>query len=161
METLTESELANRFYDETELTKKYVPEIKGGSKQAAAVLVESGICDAKKTFDEVISVGGAEGLSTFLGYFTLCAIGEAGEFEAGINIKKDYWGSMIEMGATTFWEDFDMRWIENSCRIDQFPAEGQLDIHGDFGAFCYKGFRHSLCHGWSAGVLRFIEEIYG
>ena len=35
------------------------------------MLVESGICDAKKTFDEVISVGGAEGLSTFLGYFTL------------------------------------------------------------------------------------------
>ena len=20
------------------------------------------------------------------------------------------------------------------------------DIHGDYGEFCYKGFRHSLCH---------------
>ena len=25
------------------------------------------------------------------------------------------------------------------------------DIHGDYGEFCYKGFRHSLCHGWSSG----------
>ena len=24
--------------------------------------------------------------------------------------------------------------------------------------FCYKGFRHSLCHGWASGVLAFIIE---
>ena len=36
--------------------------------------------------------------------------------------------------------------------------EGQRDIHGDFGAFCYQGFRHSLCHGWSAGVIGFLKE---
>ena len=28
----------------------------------------------------------------------------------------------------------------------------------DYGAFCYIGFRHSLCHGWASGVLAFIIE---
>ena len=52
--------------------------------------------------------------------------------------------------------------MEGSGRIDAFPEEGQKDIHGDFGAFCYEGFRHSLCHGWSSGVLAFmIEHIMG
>ena len=43
-------------------------------------------------------------------------------------------------------------------KIDVFPVKGKVDIHGDFGAFCYKGYRHSLCHGWSSGVIKFIEE---
>lgn len=57
-----------------------------------------------------------------------------------------------------FWEDFDIDWLEGSGRIDDFPEEGQKDIHGDFGKYCYTQFRHSLCHGWSSGVLAFIVE---
>ena len=35
-------------------------------------------------------------------------------------------------------------------------------MHADYGQFCYKGLRHSLCHGWSSGVVPFfIEEIVG
>jgi hypothetical protein len=33
-----------------------------------------------------------------------------------------------------------------------------VDIHGDKGAFCYTGFRHSFCHGWSAGVIPYLVE---
>ena len=65
---------------------------------------------------------------------------------------------MLSRGATTFWEDFDVAWLEGSGRIDEFPEKGQKDIHGDFGAFCHIGFRHSLCHGWASGVLAFIIE---
>ena len=65
---------------------------------------------------------------------------------------------MLSRGATTFWEDFDIDWLEGSGRIDDFPEEGQKDIHGDFGKYCYTQFRHSLCHGWSSGVLAFIVE---
>ena len=73
-------------------------------------------------------------------------------------IIKEYFGAMLSRGATTFWEDFHMDWLEGSGRIDEFPKEGEKDIHGDYGAFCYKGFRHSLCHGWASGVLAFIYE---
>ena len=55
-------------------------------------------------------------------------------------------------------EDFNLDWVNGSCRIDELPKDGEKDIHGDYGDYCYKGFRHSLCHGWSAGVLQFIKE---
>ena len=101
--------------------------------------------------------GGAEGFSTFMAYYILKADAMAGGKNM-LSIIKEYFGGMLSRGATTFWEDFDMHWLEGSGRIDEFPEPGQKDIHGDYGAFCYKGFRHSLCHGWSSGVLAFIIE---
>ena len=101
--------------------------------------------------------GGARGMSTFMSYYVLKAIASFDKAKA-IAMMKEYYGAMLAKGATTFWEDFHMDWVENTCRIDEFPKEGQKDIHGDFGAYCYIGFRHSLCHGWSAGVLQFIKE---
>ena len=39
---------------------------------------------------------------------------------------------------------------------------GKKDLHADFGRYCYQGLRHSLCHGWSSGVLPFVyEEVLG
>jgi hypothetical protein len=104
-----------------------------------------------------LTAGGARGMSTFMSYYILKAVASFDKAEA-IAMMKEYYGAMLDKGATTFWEDFDMEWAENSCRIDEFPTYGQRDIHGDFGAFCYVGYRHSLCHGWSAGVIQFIAE---
>ena len=106
---------------------------------------------------ETLVLGGAKGVSTFMSYYILKAVASFDK-EKSVAMMKEYYGAMLDKGATTFWEDFDLSWVENSCRIDEFPARGQRDIHGDFGAYCYKGFRHSLCHGWSAGVVRFIAE---
>jgi hypothetical protein len=36
--------------------------------------------------------------------------------------------------------------------------EGKKDLHGDFGAHCYVGFRHSLCHGWAAGPTAWLSH---
>ena len=101
--------------------------------------------------------GGARGMSTFMSYYILKAVASFDK-AAAIAMMKEYYGAMLDKGATTFWEDFDITWTENSCRIDAFPNAGERDIHGDFGDHCYIGFRHSLCHGWSAGVLQFIQE---
>ncbi len=101
--------------------------------------------------------GGAHGMSTFMSYYILSAIASF-DREKAIEIMKEYYGAMLSRGATSFWEDFNMDWLEGSGRIDAYPEEGQKDIHGDYGAFCYEGFRHSLCHGWSAGVIPFIKE---
>lgn len=101
---------------------------------------------------------GAEGMSTFMSYYILKAVASFDRQKA-VDMMKEYYGAMLDKGATTFWEDYNVEWSENSCRIDEFPNEGQKDIHGDFGAYCYVGFRHSLCHGWSAGVLAFIKDI--
>jgi len=100
---------------------------------------------------------GAVGMSTFMAYYILTANVLAGG-ENSLSMIKDYFGAMLSRGATSFWEDFHMEWLEGSGRIDEFPKEGEKDLHGDYGAFCYVGLRHSLCHGWASGVLAFIIE---
>ncbi len=100
--------------------------------------------------------GGAKGFSTFMSYYILTAIASRDEALA-IKLMKEYYGGMLDRGATTFWEDFNVEWLDGSGRIDEID-EGKKDLHGDYGAFCYVGFRHSLCHGWSAGVVKFIKE---
>ena len=104
-----------------------------------------------------LTAGGAVGMSTFMSYFILKAVASFDK-DTAIKMMKDYYGAMLDKGATTFWEDFDITWCEKSGRIDEFTPKGLRDIHGDYGAHCYVGFRHSLCHGWSAGIIRFIEE---
>ena len=115
-------------------------------KQIAAIGVWAG--DNSGSNKEVLLRGGAKGLSTFMSYPILTAVSEYGEYEMALEMMKEYYGGMLSVGATTFWEDFDTEWLKNASRIDELPKEGQVDIHGDYGAFCYVGFRHSLCHGW-------------
>ncbi len=105
----------------------------------------------------MLEEGGAKGFSTFMAYYILKAMAKAGSNDM-LDVLKTYYGGMLSRGATTFWEDFDIDWLENSGRIDEIPAEGQKDIHGDFGKYCYEKFRHSLCHGWSSGVYAFVVE---
>lgn len=133
-----------------------------GVKTAAAMLAISGLRDEKEMFDEALAKNGHGGISTFYGYYILEAMAAAGEMERAIATMKDYWGGMLDMGATSFWEDFNLAWTNNAFRIDEVPVAGKKDVHGDFGAYCYVGFRHSLCHGWSAGPAAFcIERILG
>ena len=104
---------------------------------------------------------GASGFSTFMSYFILKALIVSGS-DRTVDYIKEYYGGMIGRGATTFWEDFDISWLDGSGRIDEIPAPDKKDLHADYGQFCYKGLRHSLCHGWSSGVVPFfIEEIVG
>ena len=72
---------------------------------------------------------------------------------------------MLSRGATTFWEDFDISWLDGSGRIDEIPDPEKKDLHADYGRFCYKGLRHSLCHGWSAVpayvLRRYADRLFG
>ena len=105
---------------------------------------------------KLILENGAEGLSTFMSYYILDSIAERGYGAEALGMMKEYYGKMLELGATTFWEDFDVKWAENAGRIDEIPTSGKKDVHADYGAFCYKGLRHSFCHGWSSGVIPFL-----
>ena len=131
-------------------------EINCGNKKQVIGLkyFATGITDEEKA---QLVEGNARGMSTFMSYYILKAVASFDKKKA-IEMMKKYYGAMLDKGATSFFEDFDIEWAKNSCRIDEFPKGDEKDIHGDFGAYCYKGFRHSLCHGWSAGVITFIEE---
>lgn len=147
---LNDFKTASRCEAAVEKLKKHHPET-GESKQAAALLSLAGLVQPEKADHDVISVDGAHRYSTFFGYYMLLAKAKAGSYQGALNAIREYWGAMLKMGATTFWEDFNLDWVPGSSGIDRLVPAGMKDIHGDFGAYCYKGFRHSLAHGWSSG----------
>lgn len=129
-----------------------------GSKQAASLLALAGLMKPEEANRKYLSVNGAKGFSTFYGYYMLRAMAAAGDYRGAIDVIRQYWGAMIDLGATTFWEDFNMEWLPDASRIDELVPAGKKDIHGDYGAYCYKGFRHSLCHGWASGPTSWLSE---
>ena len=129
-----------------------------GSKSGAALLTLAGMRDAEETANAVLLPGGPAGVSTFYGFYVLGALAKAGRADAALDLIRTYWGGMLDLGATTFWEDFDLAWMENATRIDELVPEGKKDIHGDCGAYCYEGFRHSLCHGWASGPTAWLSR---
>lgn len=107
----------------------------------------------------LLTKGGAQGMTAFMGCIIVEALEKIGEGQFALELVKEYYGAMLDLGATTFWEDFDIEWAkDNPSAIDELPTPERKNIHADYGRFCYTGLRHSLCHGWSSG---FIDFFYG
>lgn len=131
-----------------------------GAKQTAAVMSLAGCCDELEAADKILSKG-AVGFSTFMSYYLLKVAAKRDMAET-LSVLCEYYGAMLKLGATAFWEDFNIDWAKNASPIDEIPEDGKSDVHGDNGAYCYKGFRHSLCHGWSSAPTAFLaEEVLG
>jgi alpha-L-rhamnosidase len=154
---LKEDATAKKCRDAVLRLRKFIPDA-NGSKQAAALLALSGLMPAEKANNEIIAVDGVKRFSTFFGYYMLQAKAKAGDYQGGINAIRNYWGPMLQLGATTFWEDFNIDWLPKAGRIDELVKPGEVDIHGGFGNYCYKGFRHSLAHGWASGPTPWLTE---
>lgn len=129
-----------------------------GNKQAAALLVLSGLMSPEEACRKCLLSGGPEGFSTFYGYYMLEAMAAAGRYEEAMDVIRSYWGGMLDLGATTFWEDFDISWMDGAARIDTLAADGRKDIHAEYGDYCYRGYRHSLAHGWASGPTAWLSR---
>ncbi len=106
-----------------------------------------------------IKDGGAKGMTTFMSCVIVEALEKMNQGKLALDILKDYYGAMLDLGATSFWEDFDMDWLKDSPDpITALPNENKKNIHADYGKYCYIGLRHSLCHGWSSGFLPFFYD---
>ena len=122
----------------------------GDSKAAAAIQTVSGLADRS----DVVLRDPFRGVSTFYGYYML----RAQPVRNALELIRRYWGAMLDYGATTFWEDFNLDWVRNASPVSELPVPGKDDLHADFGDYCYKGLRHSLCHGWACGPAPFLSE---
>ncbi|MDD3309829.1 MAG: alpha-L-rhamnosidase C-terminal domain-containing protein, partial [Dysgonamonadaceae bacterium] len=142
--------------DALTLLKKYIPE-DHNNKQAAALLSLANIT-TPQAGSSVILDNGSQNFATFYGYYMLEALAKDGKYKEAMQIISDYWGAMLDLGATTFWENFIYEERTNATRIDQLPKEELFDIHADGGAFCYVGLRASLCHGWASGPTSWLTE---
>ncbi len=134
-----------------------------GRKQAVALMCLADLIDTDTALGCLLH-NGASGFSTFYGYYMLEALAKCGSYSDAMQICSDFWGGMLDLGATTFWEDFDIRWKENAARIDEITPQGKIDVHKTYGGYCYVKLRHSLAHGWSSGpsswMTRHISGLY-
>jgi hypothetical protein len=70
----------------------------------------------------------------------MCNIGRLEDVSKQI---QDYWGGMLELGATTFWEEYD-------------PAVTGLERYGMYG----DRYGKSLCHAWGASPIYLLGRYY-
>ena len=70
----------------------------------------------------------------------LCAMGEQNYV---LEEMKDYWGGMLKLGATSFWEEYD-------------PAKTGTEHYAMYG----REFGKSLCHAWGASPLYLLGKYY-
>lgn len=71
---------------------------------------------------------------------SLCALGEQPYVTKEI---KTYWGGMLKLGATSFWEKYN-------------PAEKGSEHYAMYG----RPFGKSLCHAWGASPLYLLGKYY-
>lgn len=155
-EVVNDKEMAKRATEVAAKVRSFYP-TNADNKQAAALLALAGIERDDENNVDVVARDGAKGFSTFYGYYMLEALSKGNRDQVALDVCRDYWGAMIDVGATTFWEDFDLEWLKGAGRIDEPTPEGMESLHGDRGAYCYIGLRHSLCHGWASGPAAWMS----
>jgi len=70
----------------------------------------------------------------------LCAMGEQSYVLQQI---KDYWGGMLKLDATSFWEEYN-------------PAKSGADVYAMYG----RPYGKSLCHAWGASPIYLLGKYY-
>ena len=131
---------------------------KSDNMQISSLMYLAGLDDSKEKTKNILTQNHLAGMSAYLGYYTLFAKGKIGDVSGAIDIINGYWGRMIDLGATTFWEVFDYINSLDAIGIDKIVPDGKKDIHGDGGKLWYKGYRKSLCHGWACGPTPFLSK---
>jgi hypothetical protein len=88
-------------------------------------------------------------ITPYYNYYVISAMAKMGHRQEALNWIRQYWGGMVDEGATSFWEGYDPAWYKN-------------DAHGSLQADNMSGYRVSLAHGWSSGVTPWLmEEVLG
>lgn len=128
------------------------------NRQMAALGVLADVFDADMVNKNVFLREPIADVSAYMGYYTLLAKAKIGDISGALDIIRGYWGRMIELGATSFWEAFDYTASEDAVGIDCIVPAGKKDAHLVGGAYCYEGYRRSLCHGWACGPTPFISR---
>lgn len=129
----------------------------GNRWQVNAMAVLSGVVDPSQYNDiwkaSLSSVGrikyNAYIITPYYNYYVISAMAKMGHRAEALDWIRQYWGGMLDEGATSFWEGYDPSWYKN-------------DAHGSLQADNMSGYRVSLAHGWSSGVTPWLmEEVLG
>jgi hypothetical protein len=76
-------------------------------------------------------------------FYELEALCSMGEQDYVLKQMKDYWGGMLNLGATSFWEEYD-------------PSKKGAEHYAMYG----REFGKSLCHAWGASPIYLLGKYY-
>jgi hypothetical protein len=79
----------------------------------------------------------------YMRFYELEALCRIGQQRHVLQEIKDYWGGMLRLGATSFWEAYD-------------PTESGLQHYAMYG----RPFGKSLCHAWGASPLYLLGKYW-
>lgn len=82
-------------------------------------------------------------ITPYMRFYELEALCALGEQELVLHEMKEYWGGMLELGATSFWEKYD-------------PSEEGVEHYAMYG----RPFGKSLCHAWGASPIYLLGKYY-
>ncbi|MGH9586426.1 MAG: alpha-L-rhamnosidase C-terminal domain-containing protein [Acidobacteriaceae bacterium] len=85
-------------------------------------------------------------VTPYYNYYVVSAMAKMGHRQAALDWIRQYWGGMLDEGATSFWEGYDPAWYKGD------------DFHASLQADNMSGYRVSLAHGWSSGVTPWLME---
>ncbi|WP_058308448.1 alpha-L-rhamnosidase-related protein [Gracilibacillus massiliensis] len=77
----------------------------------------------------------------YMRFFELAALCEVGEHHYVLDEMLDYWGGMLDLGATSFWEEYD-------------PAQTEEEHYQMYD----MKYGKSLCHAWGASPIYLIGK---
>ena len=96
-------------------------------------------------WQNVLSKPPGSEVTPYYNYFVTTAMAQTGRRKQALDWIRAYWGGMLEEGATTFWEAYDLSW----------PKE---NFHAFLKADRTQGYYVSLCHSWSSGPTAWLME---
>jgi alpha-L-rhamnosidase len=79
----------------------------------------------------------------YMRFYELEALCALGEHSYVLKEMKDYWGGMLQLGATSFWEEYN-------------PSKKGAEHYAMYG----RPFGKSLCHAWGASPLYLLGKYY-
>lgn len=79
----------------------------------------------------------------YMRFYELEALCAMGEQTYVLNQMKDYWGGMLKLGATSFWEEYN-------------PTKKGTEHLAMYG----RKFGKSLCHAWGASPIYLLGKYY-
>lgn len=115
------------------------------SRHAHVLAVNSGLAkpDQYPGVLAFLRAGGSEPLnSPSMVYYEILALAQLGDTALARGRLREVWGTMLERGATTFWEGFS-------------PDESGADAYAFYG----RPFGKSLCHAWGAGPVVLLPRL--
>jgi len=128
----------------------------GDRMQTNAMAVFSGVADPATTdnvFSQVLSQPPTQPVSPYFNYFVISAMAQADHRAEALAAIRQYWGSMLDAGATSFWEVYDPKCVTSTnvhaCLLEYFDS---IDNQGTNRYFV------SLAHSWSSGPAPWLHE---